>query len=147
MIKTAREWDIPLGEFPLLSSDKLRYADTDQQGHINNALFSTFLETGRVELLQHLDLIKDKSPFSFVIASLQLDFIQQLYWPGQVHIATGILKIGTSSIHLHQALFQDQHCVARANTVIVQIENMSAKAVPFGEVRRQLLKSYQFPEI
>tara|TARA_Y100000588_G_C13866397_1_gene758433 strand:- start:101 stop:544 length:444 start_codon:yes stop_codon:yes gene_type:complete len=147
MIKPAREWDIPLGEFPLLSSDKLRYADTDRQGHINNALFSTFLETGRVELLQHLYLIKDSSPFSFVIASLQLDFMRQLYWPGQVHIATGIFKLGRSSIHLHQALFQDQQCVARANTVIVQIENIGGKAVPFSEDRRQLLMSYQFPEI
>jgi len=147
MIKPAREWDIPLGEFPLLSSDKLRYADTDRQGHINNALFSTFLETGRVELLQHLDLIKDSSPFSFVIASLQLDFMRQMHWPGQVHIATGISKLGRSSIYLHQALFQDQQCVARANTVIVQIENIGGKAVPFSEDRRQLLMSYQFPEI
>ncbi len=36
-----------LEEFPLRTSDKVRYGDTDRQGHVNNAVFSTFLETGR----------------------------------------------------------------------------------------------------
>ena len=40
-----------LGQFPCRTYDKLRYADTDRQGHVNNAVFSTMLETGRVEFL------------------------------------------------------------------------------------------------
>ena len=36
-----------LDQFPLRTRDKLRYADTDRQGHVNNAVFATFLETGR----------------------------------------------------------------------------------------------------
>ena len=40
-----------LDDFVALSREKLRYSDTDRQGHVNNAVFSTFLETGRVELL------------------------------------------------------------------------------------------------
>ena len=34
-----------LKEFPLISADKLRYGDTDRQGHVKNAVFMTFLET------------------------------------------------------------------------------------------------------
>ena len=40
-----------LSQFALHAYDKLRYADTDRQGHVNNSVFSTALETGRVELL------------------------------------------------------------------------------------------------
>ena len=40
-----------LSDYPLQSTDKLRYGDTDRQGHINNAVFATYLETGRVEML------------------------------------------------------------------------------------------------
>ena len=32
-------------------TDNIRYRDTDRQGHVNNAVLSTFPETGRVELL------------------------------------------------------------------------------------------------
>ena len=31
--------------FPSRTHDKLRYNDTDRQGHVNNAVFSTFLES------------------------------------------------------------------------------------------------------
>ena len=37
--------------FPFRTRDKLRYGDTDRQGHVNNAVFATFLETGRVDML------------------------------------------------------------------------------------------------
>ncbi len=37
-----------LDAFPLRTHEKLRYADTDRQGHINNAVFATLLETGLI---------------------------------------------------------------------------------------------------
>jgi hypothetical protein len=40
-----------LSEFPQTTFDKLRYNDTDRQGHVNNAVFATLLESGRVEFL------------------------------------------------------------------------------------------------
>ena len=42
---------ISIERYPIHATDKLRYADTDRQGHVNNACFATFLETGRVECL------------------------------------------------------------------------------------------------
>ena len=45
----------PLESDALRTHEKLRYADTDRQGHVNNAVFATMLETGRVELLYSLD--------------------------------------------------------------------------------------------
>jgi acyl-CoA thioester hydrolase len=32
-----------LEDFPFQTFDKVRYADTDRQGHVNNAAFATFL--------------------------------------------------------------------------------------------------------
>ncbi|MEM8537740.1 MAG: acyl-CoA thioesterase, partial [Pseudomonadota bacterium] len=42
---------LTLADYPLVSADVIRYADTDRQGHVNNAVFSTFLETGRTQFL------------------------------------------------------------------------------------------------
>ena len=39
-----------LEDFPSRTYDKVRYADTDRQGHVNNAAFATFCETGRVSV-------------------------------------------------------------------------------------------------
>jgi acyl-CoA thioester hydrolase len=119
--------------FPKKTFDKVRYADTDRQGHVNNSVFSTFLETGRVEILYN-----EKFPIlipaaSFVIASLKLDFLKEIHWPGQVDIGTGILKVGKSSITIYQKLFQNDVCVAQAETVTVQVDQMTGKALPLSE--------------
>jgi acyl-CoA thioester hydrolase len=41
--------DLKLDDYPFKTYDKIRYRDTVRQNHVNNAVFSTFLETGRVE--------------------------------------------------------------------------------------------------
>ena len=131
--------ELTLADFPAKTFDKLRYSDTDRQGHVNNAVFSTFLETGRVEIIYnaHLPIILEGS--SFVIVSLKLDFFQEMTWPGQVDIGTGVLKMGTSSITLFQRLFQQGTCMAQAETVIVQVDNTSKRSAPLSDPARQAL--------
>ena len=119
--------------FPFRTFDKLRYADMDTQGHINNAVFSTFLETGRVDFLYDLNNPLTADNASFVIANLNLNFLAEIRWPGQVDIGTAVLKVGNSSLSLYQALFQSGHCVATAETVIVQMDNASRKSCPLTD--------------
>jgi acyl-CoA thioester hydrolase len=134
--------ELTLEDFPLKTFDKVRYADTDRQGHVNNATFATFLETGRVEILYHPDFPILTEGASFVIASLKVAFLKQVTWPGRVKIGTGIGKIGNSSIRFFQKLFQDGHCVAQAETVIVQIDNERGRSLPLTEQARNTLATW-----
>jgi len=131
--------NLTLADFPLKTFDKVRYADTDRQGHVNNAVFSTFLETGRVEVLYNAHLPILMQGASFVIASLKLEFLKEITWPGQVDIGTGILKIGNSSITLLQRLFQNDDCVAQAETIIVQVDDETRRGSPLSAAARQTL--------
>jgi acyl-CoA thioester hydrolase len=103
-----------LPQFPSRTVDKIRYADTDCQGHVNNAVFATFLETGRVEILYHpQDPILPENA-SFVIASLVL-------W---------------------QQLFQHDICVTRAETVIVQVDHLLKRSLPLSQHAQQRLSQW-----
>ena len=73
-------------DYTSLSYDKLRYADTDRQGHVNNAQFATFLETGRVELLYGEDEPLRPNVAEFVLVSIQIDLQGEIHWPGRVDI-------------------------------------------------------------
>jgi len=132
---------LPLESFPLKSYDKLRYADTDRQGHVNNAVFATFLETGRVEMLypDQNQLITPNN--SFVIASLQLDLLAEIKWPGKVDIATGVMHVGNSSFKLYQQLFQHGVVVAKATSVLVQV-NAKGRSEPLSEEAKTILQGY-----
>jgi len=57
-----------IDEFKSITGDKVRYCDTDRQGHVNNAIFSSFLETGRVEILYNQNHPLYAEGCSFVIA-------------------------------------------------------------------------------
>ena len=124
---------ISLESFPLRSFEKLRYGDTDRQGHVNNAVFSTFLETGRVEFLHAQGARVMDEDCSFVIARLELDFLKEVLWPGSVEIGTGVERVGTSSISLSQAVFQNGMCVAKAKTTVVHVNNQTRRSQPLSE--------------
>ena len=131
-----------LSDFPFISYDKIRYGDTDRQGHVNNAVFSTFLETGRVEFLYNADFQLLDKDTSFVIVSLDLKLVGEIHWPGKVDIGTGIVKIGNSSITIYQQIFQQNKRVAEATTVIVQVIN--SQSSPLSDSTRLKLKDYLF---
>ena len=121
-----------LDEFPLKTYEKLRYRDTDRQGHVNNAVFATMCETGRVEALYYTEQPLAGEKCSFVIVNLTLDFLAEIKRPGRVEIGTRVAKIGRSSVTFEQGLFQNGKCVATARTVVVQLDEDTRSSHPLN---------------
>lgn len=132
-----------LADFPFQTYDKVRYADTDRQGHVNNAAFATFLETGRVEFLYAPESPLAAAGAAFVIVNLNLNLLAEINWPGRVEIGTAVTKVGNSSLSLVQGLFQDGRCVATAETVIVQMNEQTRKSQPLTDIAKMFLTQHQ----
>lgn len=132
-----------LADYPRRTHDKLRYADTDRQGHVNNAVFATLFETGRVELLFDAAGPLHDAGGAFVIARLVIDFAAEIRWPGSVDIGTRVAAVGRSSIRLEQALFQEGRHVASAESVIVHVGAGDGKARPLPAHARAALAACQ----
>ncbi|HEX4586178.1 MAG TPA: GNAT family N-acetyltransferase [Burkholderiaceae bacterium] len=131
-----------LEDFPLRAFDKLRYGDTDRQGHVNNAVFATLLETGRVEMAYEGDKPLMDPGCAFVIARLELDYLAEMLWPGRVDIGTRVQSIGRSSLKVEQALFQSERLVAWAETVLVQVNETTRKSQALSEQSIAKLKRF-----
>lgn len=121
----------------------LRYGDTDRQGHINNAAFCTFFESGRVAFLCHEHGTIAEDGFSFVIAKLTLDFLKEMNFPGTVEVGTRVDKIGKSSFVCGQALFKDGECCSTAESVIVLTDDSTRRSAPLTERVLQVLRGLQ----
>lgn len=134
---------ITIEDFPFKTFDKVRYGDTDRQGHVNNAAFSTYLETGRVEFLYNVQNLLTADNASFVIVSLSLNFVAEVNWPGQIDIGTGVTKVGNSSVSFYQGLFQNGRCVATAETVIVQISEHTRKSSPLSDKAKDFFTQHK----
>lgn len=134
--------ELKFDDFPSKTFDKIRYGDTDRQGHVNNAVFATFLETGRVELLYDARYPFPAEGLSFVIVSLKLDLLKEINWPGRVDIGTGVLRIGNSSITFFQRIFQNGVCVAEAETVIVQVDHTTGQSAALTNEYKKILSGW-----
>lgn len=116
--------------FGFWTTEKLRFCDTDLQGHINNAVFAEMAEAGRVAFL--FDPAAPAAPpgCTFVIARLVIDYRAEMTWPGTVDIGTTVLSVGKSSMRLGQGMFTAAGCAATAETVIVVMDQSTRRSAP-----------------
>jgi acyl-CoA thioester hydrolase len=138
-----RQKQLTITAFPFVTFDKVRYGDTDRQGHVNNAVFATFFETGRVEMLYQPSHEFLSDDCSFVVAKSTLDLLAEIHWPGQVDVGTGIVRIGNSSLVIAANLYQHGQLVATSETIVVQVSNITKTSTPITEEIKQKLKSFQ----
>ena len=127
-----------LTDFPSQTYDKLRYGDTDRQGHVNNAVFTTLFETGRIAVLwKPGDRPLTQPGYNFRPSRrITIDYLAEIRWPGTVEIGTAVKSIGNSSLTVTQALFQHGRRVATAEAVMVQVDSQAHRSVPLSPVQR-----------
>ena len=128
------------GSYTIWTYDKLRYGDTDRQAHVNNAVFATFCETGRVMFLYDEKLNLAGPDANFVVVRLELDFRAELFYPGRIDIGTRVLGIGRSSFRLGQGIFNGDICAATSETVLVLMDGPTRKAKPLTPQLRAWLE-------
>lgn len=122
-----------LADFPHHVVQTIRFRDLDPQSHVNNAVFVTFLEAGRVVLLRDPRYGMWVPGATYVQARLVIDYLAELHWPGEVVIATAVARLGTSSLTLEQALFHGERCAAFALSTLVLVDAETRKPRPFPD--------------
>ena len=130
---------------PFVTTHRLRFNDTDALGHINNAVFAVMLEQGRSELAAEVGLPIGREGRSLVIVRLELDFLREMNWPGEVRIESEVARIGDRSIHLRQRLHSGGEVCARAATVLVVMDRAARRAVPVEPAWRESLGRHLVP--
>ncbi len=76
---------------------QVRYGDLDTLGHVNNAVYLTYFELGRVLFFRkHLKAFDEKK-VSFVIARIEIDFKKSITMDQDVYLETSIESVGNTS--------------------------------------------------
>lgn len=124
------------------ADERVRFADLDLLGHVNNKAYFTFAETARVVFLSATGLWKPGDLRQNVIRRAGLDYLRELHYPADVKVGLRVLKIGTTSFTLGLGMFSGGHCVATAETVLVRIDTRSRVPVALNEEEQALLQPY-----
>ena len=130
-----------LEAYPSRTSADIRYSDLDRQDHVNNAVFATFSEVGRVAFMYDPARPLASEGRSFVIARLLIDFRAELFWPGTVEIGTGVVRVGCSSFTLAQGMFSEGRPVATTEATIVMVDKETRRSTPLPPKTLDVLQS------
>jgi acyl-CoA thioester hydrolase len=127
--------------FRFWARDTVRFGDTDRQGHVNNAVYATFSETGRVAFLYDPADPLGPPGTEFVIARMVIDFRAEAGWPGDVDIGTAVVSVGRSSFRLEQGIWQGDKLVATTENVIVLMDSATRRSTPLPDAARARLEA------
>jgi acyl-CoA thioester hydrolase len=119
-----------LDDFPYRLTDNVRFADLDPNGHVNNAVYATYFETGRVTLVKDHNFGLTPDGLAWILVRLDIHFRAELHWPGSIEMGLGVAKFGRTSMTFDQVVFSQGACVASAVAVTVLIEEATRRPTP-----------------
>ena len=119
-----------LEDFPYRLTDNVRFADLDPNGHVNNAVYASYFETGRVTLMKDRSYWELPEGLTWIMVRLDIHFRAELHWPGEIEMGLGVAKFGRTSVTFDQVVFSQDRCVASAQAVTVLIDQTTRKPTP-----------------
>lgn len=124
----------------------IRFRDLDAFGHVNNAVYFTYMEMTRVEYFKHLGLLTDEfpSPF-FIIAEASCQFKVPILMSMTLHMRVRVSRMGNSSFDM-QYEFVDEatgQLLALGRTVQVMFDYSVRRTVPLPDRWRQAMMAFE----
>jgi acyl-CoA thioester hydrolase len=120
----------------------VRYRDIDEMGHVNNAVYATYMEQARV---QYIEDVVDEPMMNVggVVADLQIDFERPIGWGQDVTVAVRAGELGTSSIPLEYEIRADGDVAATGETMMVTFDREAETSRPIPDAWRERIQEHE----
>ena len=133
-----------LSAYPASLALETRFGDMDVNGHLNNVAFARLFEETRVRFNRAslAALQQGERRSGFVVAHVAIDYLAEGNYPAPVTIGYAIARIGSSSFTVAMAAFQDGHCIALCDSVLVHRDPETGPA-PIPPGLRERLEAHR----
>jgi acyl-CoA thioester hydrolase len=108
-------------------------------GHVNNAVFLTYVESARVAFLQHLGAAPTLDELGIIVARIEIDFRAPIRFGDEVEVTAQVSRFGDKSFDLDHELSVAGEVVAEAKTVLVTFDYSRREPVPIPDEWREKL--------
>ena len=132
-------------EFTVVHEILPRFRDTDAMGHINNAVYVTYLEVARQIYWARLDAHADYRRVPFILAHVTIDFRSEALVSEVLEAGIQLAWIGNRSFSFAYRIWEKTsgRTVAEASTVQVCYDYGAKKTMPMPEELRRAFESFE----
>ena len=132
-------------EFTVVHEIVPRFRDTDAMGHINNAVYVTYLEVARQIYWARLDAHSDYRRVPFILAHVTIDFRSEALVSEVLETGIRLDWIGNRSFSFAYRIWEKTsgRTVAEASTVQVCYDYGAKQTMPMPEELRRAFESFE----
>jgi acyl-CoA thioester hydrolase len=124
---------------------EVRWRDLDVMGHVNNAIFMTYLEQGRIHYLQEVrgtQIVPEE--VGFIIAEITCTYLSPLVLGERVTIHARISELGNSSfVFEYRMEGEDGRVAATGRSVQVCYDYQADRSIPIPAEWRAAFTAYE----
>ncbi|WP_290818878.1 thioesterase family protein [Halovivax sp.] len=119
----------------------VRLRDVDFMGHVNNAVYATYLEEAREAFFERI-VGESLADLDTVLASLTIDYERPIHAGDEVVVSVTLSELGESSVPMAYEIRADGDLAATARTTQVFVDRETGRAASIPrDVRERLSTS------
>ena len=134
------------GQNKIFTADiEVRFRDLDAMGHVNNSVFFTYYEHGRILFSRQIFKMYEPAEFTFIMAHISCDFLKPVKLSDRVILQMWVKNIGTKSFDYGYKLVNRSNetvVYAAGESVQVCYDYKAAKSITVPEDMRAKLSEY-----
>ena len=135
-----------LDSFLFKTTIETRFADFDMMGHVNNAVYFTYMEIARTKYWANA--IKwDWKKTGVIIAKASLDYIKPILIDDKIHMYVRTSRIGNSSFDLEYLLVKikdgKEVVCSKGKTVCVAFDYQTQSSAPIPESEKSKMLIFE----
>jgi acyl-CoA thioester hydrolase len=125
-------------------SQEVAFRDLDAFGHVNNAVYLTYIENARIGYVRDVLGIESLEGLLLIVASVKIDFRSRSNLGETLQIGARTTRVGTKSFDLeHEIRSQDARLVADVQTTLVAFDYESDRTMPIPPEWRARIENYE----
>lgn len=133
-----------LAGFRFIHRQPVVLRDLDGFGHVNNAVYLTYVENARVAYLKEVVGAGRIEEIRNILASVTINYRAPATYGDVIEVGVRIDRVGTKSFDVaHEIWTSDDRLLADASSVQVMYDYGAGEAVPFPDDWLSLVEEYQ----
>lgn len=130
--------------YPFTTSVEVVFRDLDVMGHVNNAVYLTYLETARIKFLHHLLQPRSLGELPVILAEATVSYKSPAHYGERLTIGLGVARFGTKSFEVVGRIdAEDGRLVVLARTVLVAYDYASGTPIAVPEALKARMLEVQ----
>jgi acyl-CoA thioester hydrolase len=118
---------------------EIRFADIDVAGHVNNAVYLSYFEQGRIQYFK--EVIGDSwdwKKYGIIVARNEIDYLRPVLLHDEVYVTASFGEVGNKSFKMHMHIYKKTETqtidCARGIVTVVCFDYEKQQTIPVPHV-------------